>query len=308
MDEDVRSTSVEHTHTELPSPGNMERTGAGLGRLVTWNSCWHSVGLPWVLHHINMSKQQCSRSPLFSESFWDTMWCCYTIWTSAGAFARPSLLFHVDDCPQLKHRPTIGSNWHIALAVLGEIWEPTRPRTGCPFHQLVSCLLMGWGLGVVYLTGTLSLDQNDLWRSFFPLCSLLLRLSLSLSFSVSLHRGNIVCELLLRVFRWDPLPETDSCIIPVSGTFTLELLWQSDCGQASNQLCAAGLLKHYSLSLYQLFFFFLSGYVRAQQFSFSFHSSGTIWENLQPVVLWTILKSKSSSSVHSYELLSLSTS
>lgn len=91
---------------------------------------------------------------------------CYTVSASAGAFARPSLLFHADNCPHLNHGPTIGSNWHVALAVLGEIWEHTRPRTGCPFHQLESCLLMGRGLGEVYLTATLPLDQNDFWRSF----------------------------------------------------------------------------------------------------------------------------------------------
>lgn len=66
---------------------------------------------------------------------------------SAGAFARPSLLSQVDNCPHLNHRPTIGSNWHIDLAVLGEIWGCIRPRTGCPFHQLESCLLVGRGRG-----------------------------------------------------------------------------------------------------------------------------------------------------------------
>lgn len=108
------------------------------------------------------------------------LYCCCMISASAGAFARPSLLFHADNCPHLNHRPTIGSNWHVALAVLGEIWECIRPRTGCPFHQLEGCLLVGRGRGEVYLTATLSFDQNDLWRSFF---SSLLSSSLPASFS-----------------------------------------------------------------------------------------------------------------------------
>ena len=111
---------------------------------------------------------------------------------SAGAFARPSLLSQADNCPHLNHRPTIGSNWHIALAVLGEIWGCIRPRTGCPFHQLESCLLVGRGRG-----GGLPHCYLVSWSKWFveiPSLSLLvsssppasLSLSIFLSFSLSL--------------------------------------------------------------------------------------------------------------------------
>lgn len=201
---------------------------------------------------------------LFSESLWANsaiLYCCYTISASAGAFARPSLLFHADNCPHLNHRPTIGSNWHVALAVLGEIWERIRPRTGCPFHQLESCLLVGRGLGEVYLTATLSLDQNDLWRSFSS--SLLSSSCLPLSH----HWGTTVCELLVRVFSQRPQPATDSLTVAVSGTFTLEVLWQSGCARqasqwkCSTQLFAAGFLIHYLLALFSIWtlFFSISG-------------------------------------------------
>lgn len=108
----------------------------------------------WVFHRIYTLRQpdfiKKDGNGFFYESLWANgaiLYCCCMISASAGPFARPSLLFHVDNCPHLNHRPTIGSNWHVALAVLGEIWECIRPRTGCPFHQLESCLLVGWGAG-----------------------------------------------------------------------------------------------------------------------------------------------------------------
>lgn len=74
-----------------------------------------------------MSQTECIKNDsnsLFYESLWANgtiLSCCCLISASAGAFAGPSLLFHVDNCPHLNHRPTIGSNWHVASAVLGEI-------------------------------------------------------------------------------------------------------------------------------------------------------------------------------------------
>lgn len=138
---------------------------ASVGRIVFNNL--------WVFHRIPMLSQtefiKKDSNSLFYESLWTystILYCCCMLSASAGVFARPSLLFHADNCPHLNHRPTIGSNWHVSLAVLGKIWECIRPRTGCPLHQLESCLLVGRGLGEVYLTATLSLDQNDLWISF----------------------------------------------------------------------------------------------------------------------------------------------
>lgn len=199
---------------------------------------------------------------LFSESVQaqSTMWrCCCVISASAAAFARPSLLFHADNCPHLNHRPTIGSNWHVASAVLGEIWECTRPRTGCPFHQLESCLLVGRGLGEVYLAATSSLDQNDLWRSSSSLHS---SLPPCLPLSLSCHWGITVCELLVRVFSQGPQPATDSLTVVVSGTFTWEVLWQAGCARqasqwkCSTQLFAAGFLIHYLLALFSTWTYF----------------------------------------------------
>ena len=155
---------------------------------------------------------------------------------SAGAFARPSLLSQADNCPHLNHRPTIGSNWHIALAVLGEIWGCIRPRTGCPFHQLESCLLVGRGRGgglphcylVSWSKWFVEIPSLSSLVSSSPPASLSLSpsFSLSLSRSVSLllllshHWGITVCELLVRVFSHGPQPATDSLTVAVSGTFT----------------------------------------------------------------------------------------
>lgn len=151
---------------------------------------------------------------------------------SASAFAKPSLLFHADNCPHLNHSPTIGSNWHVAWAVLGEIWRCARPRTGGPFHQLESCLLAGRGVcREAYLTATLSLDRNDLWRSFFLFNLLFLPACLSLS----RHWDIPVCELLVRVFSQGAQPAADRPAAAVSGTLTLEVLWQSGCARQASQ-------------------------------------------------------------------------
>lgn len=148
--------------------------------------------------------------------------------TSAGALARPSLLFHVDNCPHLKHKPTIGSNWHVALAVLGEIWGCVWPRTGCPFHQLEGCLLVrrGWG---VWWGGSTSLLPCLLIKMVCGDPSL--HSSLLPCPSLTHHWGITVCELLVSVFSQGPQPATDSLTAAVSGTFTLEVRWQLDCAR-----------------------------------------------------------------------------
>ncbi len=168
---------------------------------------------------------------LFYESLWANSaisYCCCMISASAGAFARPSLLFHTDNCPHLNHRPTIGSNWHVALAVLGEIWECIRPRTGCPFHQLESCLLVGRGC-----RGGGSLPHCYLvsWSKWFVGDPFSLHSSRPPRLPLSRHWGITVCELLVRVFSQGPQPATDSLTVAVSGTFTLEVLWQSGCAR-----------------------------------------------------------------------------
>lgn len=249
---------------------------AGIERWIVFKVFWV---LPWTLIVSQTEFIKNDGNGFFYESLWANsaiLYCCCMISASAGAFARPSLLFHADNCPHLNHRPTIGSNWHVALAVLGEIWGCIRPRTGCPFHQLESCLLVGRGRGEVYLTATLSLDQNDLWRSFFS--SLL---SSSLPASLSRHWGITVCELLVRVFSQGPQPATDSLTVAVSGTFTLEVLWQSGCARqdfqwkCSTQFFAAGFLIHNLLALFSIwtFFFFFQwmwrwiGFGRSWSFS-----------------------------------------
>lgn len=137
--------------------------------------------------------------------------------TSEGEFA----LFHVDNCPHLNRTPTIGSNWHVASAVLGEIWGCTRPQTGCPFHQLERRFPMGGGgrgrstsllpcLLIKMMCGDSLFLPTRL--SFLPLPPALLLPS------------RYYC---LRVFSHGPQPAADSFAAAVSGTFTGEVLWQA---------------------------------------------------------------------------------
>lgn len=105
------------------------------------NSCWK-----WK-PCLDFSSVVFFKSCRINSKYWNNVclrksvrleWVCMT---SEGAFA----LFHVDNCPHLNRTPTIGNNWHVASAVLGEIWGCTRPQTGCPFHQLERWLPVGAG-------------------------------------------------------------------------------------------------------------------------------------------------------------------
>lgn len=71
----------------------------------------------------------------------------------------------------------------------------------------------------------------------------------------SCYWGATVCELLVSVFSQGPQPATDS-LTAVSGTFTLEVLWQTDCARqafqwkCSTQPFATAFLIHYLLTLF----------------------------------------------------------
>ncbi len=193
---------------------------------------------------------------MFYESLWANnaiLHCRCMRSASAAAFARPSLLFHADNCPHLNHRPTIGSNWHVASAVLGEIWGCIRPRTGCPLHQLKSCLLVGRGRGRS-TSLLLCLLIKMICGDPFPLRSSLLSLPASLS--------------PLRYYcLWTASESSDpnQRLTAVSGTFTftLEVLWQWYCARqvfqwkCLTQLFAAGFLNitRWLSFLRELFFF-----------------------------------------------------
>lgn len=122
----------------------------------------------------------------------------------SGCICQASFrLFHADDCPHLNHGSTIGSNWHVALAVLGEIWGCVWPRTGCPFHQLESCLLVGWEQGgSTSLLPCLLIKMicGDPLSLLPPACP---------SLRLSLRWGIAVCELLVRVSLQSRTPASD---------------------------------------------------------------------------------------------------
>lgn len=71
----------------------------------------------------------------------------------------------------------------------------------------------------------------------------------------SCYWGATVCELLVSVFSQGPQPATDS-LTAVSGTFTLEVLWQTNCARqafqwkCSTQPFATAFLIHYLLTLF----------------------------------------------------------
>lgn len=137
--------------------------------------------------------------------------------TSEEAFA----LFHVDNCPHLNRTPTIGSNWHVASAVLGEIWGCTWPQTGCPFHQLECRLPVGGGGRgrSTSLLPCLLIKMMCADPLFLPTRLSLLPLSPA-SLSPSRYYRS-------RVFSHGPQPAADSFAVAVSVTFTWEMLWQA---------------------------------------------------------------------------------